>query len=348
MPRSTWLNKGNRADEHGSNLLVNSCDKYGGLSFSGQLITAHENKQCMGLIYSVESMELIKNLPKFAHYCFFNDPLNVARDINGYLMINGKYKLIGEFKRGQLRDLERIINIKEIRERILLQLNSDSGHLGEVNEDSVAKFSIHDCENKVYLNVGVVGDGVGGLGRGDYASGLIVRRFIEEVANIIYDVNESTLNNIVQNIHEELYENNVKNNINSGSTIASIITKHKEDEHEADIYSVNVGDSLIYNVDIINNNIKELSVSDRLSGKNISQAVGYILRETHINSDILRQGNYIVVATDGIADFIDGNSIFNAVKVWKYPWLISRELMHLARMMGSKDDATILIVWFKD
>jgi len=325
-------------------LLVTKCPEYGGIAFSGRLITGHGEREFRGFMAGKPQY-----LINFVHYGLGLDDgnLSIRDDVGGYIIVNdGEPELIN-FKRRDIRSIEEIINADKVRGRILLTPYSEAGASSEVNEDSAAKLSIHDCNKGLLWHIGVVADGVGGFGRGDEASKYVVGNFVEKVVNGIINnrINDDTLRGIVEEIHEELYNEYTGRGVALGSTLAGVVIMHKEGEGEAEVYAVNVGDSPIYLM--TRDSIYELYISDKVSGHVISQAIGYVLNEVHVRSDTLSINDYLVLMTDGVSDVVDPGHVREIINKHRYPWGISRQLVRFAKALGSRDDATALTVWFK-
>jgi serine/threonine protein phosphatase PrpC len=282
----------------------------------------------------------------FVHYGLYDDYLNIEDDVRGYIIVNNGEPELINFKRRDLRSIEEIINADKVRGRILLTPYSEAGVSSEVNEDSAAKLSIHDCNKGLLWHIGVVADGVGGFGRGDEASEYVVGNFVEKVVDGIINnrINDDTLKGIVKEIHEELYNTYTGGGVALGSTLAGVVIMHKEGEDRATVYAVNVGDSPIY---LVSEKIHELYISDKVSGHLISQAIGYVLNEVHVRSDTLSINDYLVLMTDGVSDVVDPGHVRAIINKYEHPWDISRQLVRFAKALGSRDDATALTVWFK-
>ena len=323
-------------------LLVTKCPGDGGIAFSGRLITGHGEREFRGFMAG-EPRYLID----FVHYGLYDDYLNIEDDVRGYIIVNDGEPEFINFKRRDLRSIEEIINADKVRGRILLTPYSEAGVSSEVNEDSAAKLSIHDCNKGLLWHIGVVADGVGGFGRGDEASEYVVGNFVEKVVDGIINnrINDDTLKGIVKEIHEELYNTYTGGGVVLGSTLAGVVIMHEKGEDRAKVYAVNVGDSPIYLM--TRDSIYELYISDKVSGHVISQAIGYVLNEVHVRSDTLYINDYLVLMTDGVSDVVDPGHVRAIINKYEHPWDISRQLVRFAKALGSRDDATALTVWFK-
>ena len=326
-------------------LLVTKCPGYGGIAFSGRLITGYGEREFRG--FMVDKPQYLIDFVRYG-LGLYDGYLSIGDDVSGYIIVNNGEPELINFKRRDLRSIEEIINADKVRGRILLTPYSEVGISSEVNEDSAAKLSIHDCHNGLFWHIGVVADGVGGFGRGDEASKYVVGNFVEKVVNGIINnnrINDDTLRGIVEEIHEELYNEYTGRGVALGSTLAGVVIMHKEGEDKAEVYAVNVGDSPIYLV--TRDSIYELYISDKVSGHVISQAIGYVLNEVHVRSDTLSINDYLVLMTDGVSDVVDPGHVREIINKHRYPWGISRQLVRFAKALGSRDDATALTVWFK-
>jgi serine/threonine protein phosphatase PrpC len=326
----------------GVRLLIVDCPSDFGVTFSGKLITGRGEREFRGLL--LDGLEYLGN---FVNYCLGGDYLGVGDDAVGYVAINGKYEFVGDFSSSDLRGAEKQINVDRVRGLVMLTPYSETGVSSEINEDSAAKISIRDCSSGYYWHIGIIADGVGGFGKGDVASTFTAMNFVWRVANRVIHggIDSNTLRDIVRSIHEDLYNEYTGRGVSLGSTLAGVVIGHKDGDAEADFYVVNVGDSPIYLV--VNDSVEELSVSDKVFGHSISQAIGYLLHEVHVRGGKLYDNDYLVSVSDGVSDVVGLGAIKIMAKRYRYPWLISMNLVRYAKALGSKDDASALTVWLK-
>jgi protein phosphatase len=330
----------------GRRLLANRCpNRDYGFAFSGMLTTGRGVRVFRGFVRGGRDY-----LSSIIGYCVgVHD--NVPSGVEGYAVVSGRgLVLMGGFRRSDVRGMEYEIDVDEVKRGIFLTPYSETGGAGSANEDSAIKVSIRDCANGYLWYIGAVADGVGGFNRGDVASEITVKEFTEIAIANLSSISGGTLSDIVWRIHDTLYSNYTGRGVSLGSTLAAVVINRHEDDEDAAFHAVNVGDTRIYHIYATGESggwIDELSVSDKVSGHVISQAIGYMLREVHVTGGGLKPGDYLVLVTDGVSDVMDRESIKDITITHKYPWDSSRALVKVARGQGSQDDATALVVWFK-
>jgi serine/threonine protein phosphatase PrpC len=322
-------------------LLATRCPGSAGISFSGAFSSGRRSAVFRGFVHGIG----IDGLGSIVHGCMSGTQPGARRGVYGYIAVNDRYVLLGGFERRAVRRVETLIDARRVSGRLLMSLYSEAG--GAVSEDSAAKISVRDCATGRLLHMGVVADGVGGLGRGDAASAAAVMLFVRGVLErAVSPIGGNALREIVEGIHHHLYSQLTSMGISAGSTLSGVVIEHVDGEDVARFHAVNVGDSPIYH--IAQGSVAELSISDRVSEHTISQALGHTLRQVHVRGGEMRTGDYIVLVTDGVSDAVGPEEVRAIVLRDVYPWSISRSLVRRARALGSRDDATALVAWFKD
>jgi protein phosphatase len=165
----------------------------------------------------------------------------------------------------------------------------------------------------------LVSDGMGGHERGDIASDIVVKAYNEVLEESIKSSKNDKINlvDILNNANESATlkikkfskDNKIQNTM--GATIAGIYF----DENNNIANSFHLGDSRVYR---ISNNIIEQVTEDHSvlsENKNIlSKAIGnFNAFKVDIESFKYNRGDYFLICTDGIYNYIEDNQLLNII-----------------------------------
>jgi PPM family protein phosphatase len=178
-------------------------------------------------------------------------------------------------------------------------------------------------------------DGLGGHRAGDVASELAGRRFAEAQVPEDEDGVTALLNDADRLLHDTAlgdprYEG-------MGTTAAMLA--FGADGHEALVASV--GDSTVWRLNA--EGLHQLSVSDRAFGSTILQCLGAssLGVEPHVKRIEVRDGDRILLASDGLTDVIDTDTI--AALLRDGSEAVER-LIETVEAAGPPDDVTVVVV----
>lgn len=239
-----------------------------------------------------------------------------------------------------------ISSINSINTSIIIPvLDSETGLGKNINEDSAGALTIKDCQNNSSIHIFALADGVSMLKDGHKASAMAVGGFIKEIlSGMDSELNvERDLGDIINSIHGNIYSSL------NGVAGTTIVAGYLRQEGSRAIGSLAyVGDSKAYRVSSDSSVEKLTEHDDRISGHTLSQALGYYLANIHVRSNIvLNAGEYMVITTDGIGDYINDRILTNIImQGMGNPWTITKLLIRHARKSGSSDDATVITMWF--
>ena len=196
-----------------------------------------------------------------------------------------------------------------------LHLNTQQGIRRKSNQDALSyndtfihskkKFDISEIIPNHNDHIFVIADGMGGYAGGDFASNYTVREIYNE---FIINKNSFDINRCINLIDDKLIEISKVDQSRSemGTTVVSAIIRNNQ------VNIFNVGDSGLYH--ITNRLIQKKSVDDNLPGPNkslITQCIGNFKQPLNIHLDNFewKVGDYIVLVSDGVSDFISENTI---------------------------------------
>lgn len=230
---------------------------------------------------------------------------------------------------------------------------TDIGRRREMNQDYV--FATDEAIGSL-PNLLVVADGMGGHRAGDFASKYTVEVLEEEVRNSKEAHPETIIGNAIQTANEKLMEEAEKDSRLEGmgtTLVAATIMDHT-------LYFANVGDSRLY---LINKDIRQLSRDHsmveemvRLGGlteeeakhhpdKNIiTRAIGVKRRvEPDFFEYRLKDGDIILMCSDGLTNMVDDDEIFQIVKSARDIVEAVENLIQRANENGGADNIGVIL-----
>ncbi len=238
---------------------------------------------------------------------------------------------------------------------------TDTGLVRPLNEDS---FLIHGFENGTPYGFCILADGMGGHNAGEVASAMATEIIANELSNS--DIN-ATQDDIVANItasldyaNNEIYTKSVSNSANAGMGTTAVVIYL----NGTTAYIANIGDSRAYLVE--NSGITQLttdhSVVQKLveSGsitpeearnhpeKNIiTKALGTEPTEDYdIYEFSVREGDKILLCSDGLSDMIDDTQINDILNSYPCPDEAASALIAAAKENGGRDNITVVLICF--
>jgi protein phosphatase len=207
----------------------------------------------------------------------------------------------------------------------------------------------------------VAADGVGGSRHGEVASETAVRvilQWLDSHAQLLNMRPKLTLLSAVRQANDEIIRRGLNDPrlIGMGTTIVVAFL------HENHAYVVNVGDSRAYLIrpphtieqlsmdhTLLQELLKSKKSVDKPHNLNflqrvITQSLGSRRISPHHSETGLREGDYIVLCTDGLTTTVSNDQIMSAVLSGSPLRTISRKLVSTAREAGGGDDITIVLV----
>ena len=236
---------------------------------------------------------------------------------------------------------------------------SDVGKKRTNNEDSMYAKVYNDD-----VALFVVADGLGGYKSGEVASKIVVdimSSFIEENINIILaksnDDIKAILNEALNMANDKIYklEKTDEKYNNMGTTIVTLL-KVKDT-----LFSLSVGDTRMYHIDLGLNDIKQLTVDDtyvnELLKTNVitkeqakihpqkhvlTKAIG-VFKTLEVEVKILDETEgYFILCSDGLTNMLSDSEILNCVKKTEFS-NVAVKLVDLANEKGGNDNITVIL-----
>ncbi|KAA6342029.1 Serine/threonine phosphatase stp [termite gut metagenome] len=247
----------------------------------------------------------------------------------------------------------------------LILTKTDIGKRRETNEDSVASlvWNVQSFKKERSYGVLVVADGMGGLDKGEIASDLATKRFIEEVFKTIYHSSDSSaiefetiLLNAVNAANKEVWEISRKESNMIGTTLVAAIIADKH------IYIANVGDSRAYLItpqkSILQITKDHSAVQEMLDAKIITkeQAKKHPRRNIitkalglteQVTPDIFRleiNNEILMLCTDGLYGMIEEEEIVKSINGNMFK--SADALISLANEQGGIDNISLAIATY--
>ncbi|MGB4830237.1 MAG: Stp1/IreP family PP2C-type Ser/Thr phosphatase [Chitinophagales bacterium] len=246
---------------------------------------------------------------------------------------------------------------------ITLYTKTDIGKERTSNEDSVASLIMNSQSFRSELHYGilVVADGMGGLDKGEVASEIATKKFIEAVTENIFHYTsdngqikfKEVLTKAVEAANKEVWAISENQSDRIGTTLVGAIIV---DNH---IYIVNVGDSRAYLIkpnksirqitkdhsavqEMLDNNVITKEQAKNHPRRNIlTKALG--LSET-VSPDIYEQymgGETLMLCSDGLYGMLDEKEITKTVNGNIYK--TADDLISLANKHGGIDNISVAI-----
>lgn len=230
---------------------------------------------------------------------------------------------------------------------------TDVGMKREVNQDYV--FVSNQPIGNI-PNLLVVADGMGGHKAGDFASKFVVEVLKQELAQSQEDGPEAMMKKAIASANHKLIAASKKDVRLEGmgtTLVAATVIEHT-------LYFANIGDSRLY---LVNDEIRQLSKDHsfvqemvRLGGINADEAKYHpdkniITRAMGAKEDVeadffeyrLKQGDVIVMCTDGLCNMVDDEEIFEIVQSSRDVVETVERLIERANKNGGSDNIGVVV-----
>lgn len=231
---------------------------------------------------------------------------------------------------------------------------TDIGRKRSLNQDTV-----YSCNVPIgnLENLFIVADGMGGHKAGDYASAYTVNAIAREVGQNEEDRPVKILNEAIVRANNEVFEKAHTNEDFSGMGTTCVVATICDNT----LYVGNVGDSRLYVIgDEITQVTRDHSLVEEMvrlgeikkedarnhPDKNIiTRAIG---AEKDVLVDFfeveLKEGDYVLMCSDGLSNMIDDKGIFSIVKAGSGVTDIADELIRVANQNGGKDNIGVVLI----
>lgn len=230
------------------------------------------------------------------------------------------------------------------------------GKIRNENEDSFSNISLGD------LDFFIVADGMGGHSKGELASKLAAKLFIEYIkeADISsYDSYIKLLEEAIFYANEEIYKLSLEDgNIRMGTTVVCLCIDYKNKTY----YLSHLGDSRAYiyrnetlsqltrDHSLVNDlldsgSLTEDEAANFINKSAITRAVGTEEKVVADSKSLpMEDGDIILMVTDGLTNELTDEKIRQIVKANKDPYQISSKLIEEAIDHGGRDNITVTTI----
>jgi len=256
----------------------------------------------------------------------------------------------------------------KVRAGMEVSSQSDIGCLRQNNEDSFGYWEPDD--DREFLRKGrlaVVADGMGGYEGGQEASRLAVATLVDSYRDFEGDDTREALVQALQSAHEEIRNHSFAHpelrGMGTTCTAIAILKNTDGNANYGSLFYVHVGDTRLYLIrdgqitrvtrdhSYVGRLIEAGMISEQQAEvhpqRNIlTSAVGTnldLVMDASEQPEPLRQGDVLVICSDGLWGLVRDAEILNAVKN-KTAEQAGRELIELARQRGGPDNITVQIL----
>lgn len=206
-------------------------------------------------------------------------------------------------------------------------------------------------------NLFIVADGMGGHKAGDYASRFVVEKMVEYLRACEEESPVSAVNNGIRLVNQRLLDESLNHAelAGMGTTLVAAFVSGNT------LYVANVGDSRLY---IINQGIQQITrdhslVEEMASRGELSRdSDNYLARKNIITRAIgvassvepdffeleLRQGDYILMCSDGLTNMVDDACIRRIVQEPAGLREKGEKLIQTANDNGGKDNIAVILI----
>ena len=221
---------------------------------------------------------------------------------------------------------------------------SERGFVRGTNQDSILLEILEGKKGNVAI--GAVFDGVGGLERGELASGLLKAKFrewIDELEKRI-DVSETEAETLyahfkdeIEALNEELRKFMKKNRIDTGTTLSLILITKEE------FFTLNVGDSRVY---LLRDELIKLTNDDTVvrerEGKYKRLLSNYMGKSDELsfseNYGEIRDGDVFLFCSDGFYHTLEIFDLTDIKSKNIKPEEIEKELLRIVKIMTDRGE----------
>ena len=240
---------------------------------------------------------------------------------------------------------------------VIIKAESDTGRTRKENQDHFGYYipKKNRIDKKGMLMT--VADGMGGHTGGKTASDIAVKVLMSEYYKGPGGIIDSLENAVIQANHDVFTEGKKDELRGMGTTLTTVVLRSNE------MYFAHVGDSRGY---LIRDNEIQQFTEDHSYVQSLIKAGVITEDEAHthpernkitraigINEDvkvdlsknpkILKDGDYLLLCSDGLHGVVPEDEILNTFMTFKDPDLICRKLIEMANDQGGPDNITTLI-----
>ena len=232
---------------------------------------------------------------------------------------------------------------------------TDIGRVRQMNQDAL--YASTDPVGPL-SNLFLVADGMGGHRAGDFASRYLVEHLPEYIKESTETGAVAALRTAIDRINGELFELASSREELSGMGTTLVAATVEGDT----LYAANIGDSRLYLIEKggIRQVTKDHSFVEEMvsigqmerESKEYKQQKNIITRAVGIEKKVeadffevgLKQGDYLLLCSDGLSNMVDNSSLFRLVLFPGTLHMKAKSLVALANQNGGKDNIAVVLV----
>lgn len=232
---------------------------------------------------------------------------------------------------------------------------TDIGRVRQMNQDAL--YASTDPVGPL-SNLFLVADGMGGHRAGDFASRYLVEHLPEYIKESTETGAVAALRSAIDRINGELFELASSREELSGMGTTLVAATVEGDT----LYAANIGDSRLYLIEKggIRQVTKDHSFVEEMvsigqmerESKEYKQQKNIITRAVGIEKKVeadffevgLKQGDYLLLCSDGLSNMVDNSSLFRLVLFPGTLHMKAKSLVALANQNGGKDNIAVVLV----
>lgn len=232
---------------------------------------------------------------------------------------------------------------------------TDIGRVRQLNQDAL--YASTEPVGPL-SNLFLVADGMGGHRAGDFASRYLVEHLPEYIKESTETGAVAALRTAIDRINGELFELASSREELSGMGTTLVAATVEGDT----LYAANIGDSRLYLIEKggIRQVTKDHSFVEEMvsigqmerESKEYKQQKNIITRAVGIEKKVeadffevgLKQGDYLLLCSDGLSNMVDNSSLFRLVLFPGTLHMKAKSLVALANQNGGKDNIAVVLV----
>lgn len=232
---------------------------------------------------------------------------------------------------------------------------TDIGRVRQMNQDAL--YASTEPVGPL-SNLFLVADGMGGHRAGDFASRYLVEHLPEYIKESTETGAVAALRTAIDRINGELFELASSREELSGMGTTLVAATVEGDT----LYAANIGDSRLYLIEKggIRQVTKDHSFVEEMvsigqmerESKEYKQQKNIITRAVGIEKKVeadffevgLKQGDYLLLCSDGLSNMVDNSSLFRLVLFPGTLHMKAKSLVALANQNGGKDNIAVVLV----
>ena len=232
---------------------------------------------------------------------------------------------------------------------------TDIGRVRQMNQDAL--YASTEPVGPL-SNLFLVADGMGGHRAGDFASRYLVEHLPEYIKESTETGAVAALRSAIDRINGELFELASSREELSGMGTTLVAATVEGDT----LYAANIGDSRLYLIEKggIRQVTKDHSFVEEMvsigqmerESKEYKQQKNIITRAVGIEKKVeadffevgLKQGDYLLLCSDGLSNMVDNSSLFRLVLFPGTLHMKAKSLVALANQNGGKDNIAVVLV----